>query len=206
MRREIRVAAAVLLGVLFAAVALYRVGTAFETDRSPQRPIAAAETPERTASTVPDAAAISFWNKPRALPDLQFADGDGRPVTLKALQGRPILLNIWAPWCIPCRQEMPALDRLQAEIGTSHLLVLPLSIDRRGLPAVRKFYEDKRLTSLGIYIDQSGEAASEIDNVGVPMTLLIDRDGREVGRRIGALEWDGPKIVALIRQHLGLPQ
>jgi hypothetical protein len=100
---------------------------------------------------------------------------------------------------------MPALDRLQVEIGASTLLVLPLSIDRRGLPAVKKFYEDQRLTSLGIYIDQSGDAADALDMVGVPMTLLIDRDGREIGRRLGALEWDDPKIVALIRQHLGLP-
>jgi len=99
---------------------------------------------------------------------------------------------------------MPALDRLQAELGVSQLMVLPLSIDRQGLPVVKKFYEGLGLTSLGIYVDQSGNASSALNAVGVPTTLLIDRDGREIGRKIGPAEWDSPEVVALLRDHLGL--
>jgi thiol-disulfide isomerase/thioredoxin len=174
------------------------------TNPSQQQRVEALPATEDQGSASADTSEFSFWDHPRVVPEIQFDDRHGHPLTLKAFRGKPIILNIWAPWCIPCREEMPALDRLQAEIGAAHLHVLPLSVDRRGLPAVEKFYRDQRLTSLGIYLDQSGDAASRIDGDGVPMTLLIDRGGREVGRRLGALEWDDPKVVMLIRQRLGL--
>jgi hypothetical protein len=99
---------------------------------------------------------------------------------------------------------MPALGRLQREFANSGLLVLPLSIDRRGAPAVRQFYRDLGLAGLGVYIDRSGEAASDLGAIGLPTTLLIDRDGQEVGRKSGLAEWDSRQIAALIRDHLGL--
>jgi thiol-disulfide isomerase/thioredoxin len=189
---------------LIIGAAFYRPETAIAVDRSSQWTFASATLQDDAETASADASEFSFWDKPRALPALHFTDRKGRPLTLRAFRGRPILLNIWAPWCIPCRKEMPALDQLQAEVGASHLLVLPLSIDRRGLAAVEKFYEQNRLTSLGIYLDRSGDAASELDTVGVPMTLLIDRSGQEVGRRLGGLSWDDPKVVAVIRKRLGL--
>jgi len=97
------------------------------------------------------------------------------------------------------------IDRLQATIDKSQLLVLPLSIDRKGAPVVKQFYEELGLKVLGIYVDQSGKASSELSTVGVPTTLLIDRDGREIGRKVGPAEWDSPEMIALIREHLGLP-
>jgi hypothetical protein len=100
---------------------------------------------------------------------------------------------------------MPALDHLQAEFGASQLLVLPLSIDRQGQPVVRKFYQDLGLTSLGIYVDQSGTASSDLSAVGVPTTLLVDRDGREIGRKVGPAAWDSPEVIAILRKHLELP-
>jgi thiol-disulfide isomerase/thioredoxin len=138
----------------------------------------------------------------RPLPDIRFADGAGRPRALTDFRGRVVLLNLWATWCAPCRREMPTLDRLQAALGGPDFEVVALSIDRAGIDAVRKFYGDVGVEHLGLYIDGTGKAASALGAVGVPTTLLIDRDGREIGRLAGTAEWDAPEMMAFIRRHL----
>jgi hypothetical protein len=94
---------------------------------------------------------------------------------------------------------MPALDRLQARLGGPDFQVLALSIDRKGIEAVKPFYLELGLGSLGIYLDRSGSAAHALNTEGVPTTLLIDREGREVGRKLGPAQWDEPDAIALIR-------
>jgi thiol-disulfide isomerase/thioredoxin len=143
-------------------------------------------------------------DKPRVLPEIRFSDGESHDLSLSDFRGRFVLLNIWATWCIPCRKEMPSLDRLQAVFDASQLLVLPLSIDR-GIPAVVRFYQELGLKKLGVYIDPSAKVARDLNVIGVPETLLVDRDGREIARQMGAVEWDSPAMVALVREHLGLP-
>jgi len=139
---------------------------------------------------------------PRPLPALAFTDADGAAKTLADFKGRVVLLNIWATWCVPCRAEMPALDRLQARLAGPDFQVLALSIDRKGIEAVKPFYLEFGLGSLGIYLDQSGSAAHALNTEGVPTTLLIDRDGREVGRKLGPAQWDEPNAIALIRRAI----
>jgi thiol-disulfide isomerase/thioredoxin len=197
MRRRTLVAAAAVIGVLAAGLILSRFGPQWVIGRPSGLQGAA-------GSSAADAFAFAFRDRPRPLPALHFEDGAGHPLSLGEFRGRPIVLNIWATWCVPCRREMPALDRLQAEFGKSGLLVLPLSIDRRGAPVVRQFYRDLGLVALGVYIDRSGEAIGDLEAVGVPTTLFVDRDGREIGRKIGPAEWDSPAIAALIRDRLGL--
>jgi hypothetical protein len=97
---------------------------------------------------------------------------------------------------------MPALDRLEGQLGGDDFVVLPLSIDRAGLPAVKRFYEELALQKLGIYVDSSGAASRALGAPGVPTTLLIDRNGREIARKMGAAEWDGPDMVALIQRQI----
>ena len=149
---------------------------------------------------------LSFWPAPRPVPNLRFADGTGRTLSLADSRGRPVVLNIWATWCVPCRKEMPTLNRLQAGFDKSVLLVLPLSIDRQGAAAVRRFYESLGLKALGIYVDASGEAANRIDAPGIPTTLFLDRGGREVGRKIGPADWDSRDIVKALRAHLRITE
>jgi thiol-disulfide isomerase/thioredoxin len=139
---------------------------------------------------------------PRPVPPLAFVDGEGAARTLADFKGRVVLLNIWATWCVPCRAEMPALDRLQAELGGPDFQVVALSIDRKGIEVVKPFYVELGLGSLGIYLDRSGTAARALGTVGVPTTLLIDREGRELGRKLGPAQWDEPAAVALIRRAI----
>jgi len=139
---------------------------------------------------------------PRPLPELHFVDGTGARHSLADFRGRVILLNVWATWCVPCREEMPALDRLQAALGGPDFEVVPLSIDRGGVSAVRSFYGELELRALRIYVDASGEALTKLGAVGIPLTLLVDRDGRELWRVVGPAEWDKPAAVNRIRSHL----
>ena len=140
---------------------------------------------------------------PQALSVLHFTDGEGRAMTLADFKGRFVLLNIWATWCVPCRTEMPTLDRLQAKLGGADFEVVALSIDQQGLPAVRSFFEEIKIKTLGIYVDQSGKAAPDLNAFGLPTTLLIDRQGQELGRLIGPAEWDSPEAISFIERAIG---
>ena len=148
------------------------------------------------------AGAFAFYEEPRPVPDLEFVDREGRRMTLEAFDGRTTLLNIWATWCVPCREEMPALDRLQAKLGGPEFKVVPLSVDRDGLPKIEAFYEELGLKELGIWNDPTASAAYDLGAVGLPTTLLLDPAGRELGRLVGPAEWDSPEMVAVLQRHL----
>jgi thiol-disulfide isomerase/thioredoxin len=139
---------------------------------------------------------------PKPIASIAFEDNQGRPRSLAEFRGKIVLLNIWATWCGPCRREMPSLDRLQGLLGGADFEVVALSIDRAGLDPVRKFYTDVGIRNLAIYIDRSGKATRELGTVGVPATLLIDRDGRELGRLVGPAEWDEPYIVRFLKHFI----
>lgn len=145
--------------------------------------------------------------EPRELPPLRFVDADGKATNLAQLRGHVVLLNIWATWCPPCRKEMPSLDRLQGSLGGEGLHVVALSIDKgdAALPAIKAFYASLGLQHLRVYNDSEGAAGFELGAPGVPVTFLLDRQGREVGRLTGPAEWDGAEAVALIRRQLARP-
>jgi thiol-disulfide isomerase/thioredoxin len=130
---------------------------------------------------------------------ITFNDVQGRSRSLADFKGKVFLLNFWATWCVPCRREMSALDRLQTALGGPDFEVVPLSIDRKGVETVGKFYAETGIRDLAMYIDVSGKSAREIGTVGLPMTLLVDRTGYEIGRIIGPVEWDAPEIAQFLR-------
>jgi thiol-disulfide isomerase/thioredoxin len=143
---------------------------------------------------------MEFLKEPRALPDVQFLDGQGRAVTLSDFHGKVVLLNVWATWCPPCRDEMPSLDRLQAKLGGPDFEVVALSIDEGGPFAVRSFYDELGLEALAVYIDQTVRAADKLGTPGLPTTFLVDRQGRVVATAVGPEEWDSQPVVAMIRR------
>lgn len=140
--------------------------------------------------------------EPKPVPEIQFQDGEGKELTLADFHGKVVLLNIWATWCGPCREEMPTLDRLQAKLGGSDFEVLALSIDRDGIPAITRFFGEVGVRYLTMYLDSSAKAAPALGAVGLPTSLLIDREGREIGRLVGPAEWDSPEMVEFIRSYL----
>jgi len=147
-------------------------------------------------------AAFVFRKQPEALPPIKFQDAEGKERTLADWRGKVVLLNLWATWCLPCRKEMPALDRLQRELGSDRFEVVALSVDRTGLAGARKFLDETKVEKLALYADGTARMANTLRAAGLPATLLIDRDGREVGRLLGPAEWDGEDAKRLIRWAL----
>jgi thiol-disulfide isomerase/thioredoxin len=138
---------------------------------------------------------------PKPAPQLQFEDASGRARSMADFRGKVVLLNIWATWCAPCREEMPALDRLQARLGGPGFEVLAVSVDQQGPEVARRFYAEVGIKSLAFYIDRSAKAAFQADVAGLPATLLIDAEGREIGRHLGAARWDSPEVMEALRKR-----
>jgi thiol-disulfide isomerase/thioredoxin len=147
-------------------------------------------------------AAFVFRKEPAPLPEFKFQDAEGKERTLADWRGKVVLLNLWATWCLPCRKEMPSLDRLQQELGSDKFEVVALSVDPKGLEASRKFLDQSKVEKLALYVDPSARANTELRAVGLPATLLIDAEGREIGRLLGPAEWDGEDARHLIRAVL----
>ena len=139
---------------------------------------------------------------PKDIPPLEFEDAGGRAHTLGDFKGKVVLLNLWATWCAPCREEMPALDRLQATLGGPRFEVVALSIDQQGPQIARKFYDEVGVKSLALYVDRSAQAAFKLGAVGLPSTLLVDARGREIGRHVGPAKWDAPEVLAELRRRI----
>ncbi|AOE85492.1 TlpA family protein disulfide reductase [Pseudomonas sp. TCU-HL1] len=145
-------------------------------------------------------AGLIVWPEPRPVEDVRFVDGEGKPRSLADFRGKVVLLNLWATWCVPCRQEMPTLDRLQAKLGGNDFQVVALSLDQGGLQVVRDFYREIGIQHLKIYLDEPMQAIQSIGAFGLPVTLLLDREGREIGRKAGAAEWDSPQVIEYVQE------
>ena len=140
-----------------------------------------------------------LYGSAQPLPDARFVDASGASLRLSAFRGKVLLLNVWATWCGPCRKEMPTLDRLQAKLGGGDFQVIPLSTDSRGFEAIDVFFREIGATHLGKFLDVYNEAMGNLNIVGIPTTLLIDRQGRELGRLVGPAEWDSPDMIAFLQ-------
>lgn len=139
---------------------------------------------------------------PAPVPEIHFLDRDEQERTLDDFRGRVVLLNFWATWCAPCVEEMPSLERLQAALAGEKFLVLPVSQDRAGLPLVRQFYREHELTGLAMFADRSSSAGRSFKLRGLPTSVLLDQDGRELGRFEGSADWSSQEAIALVRFFL----
>lgn len=136
---------------------------------------------------------------PKPLANLEFLDVNNQPVRLSELNGQARLINLWATWCAPCVKEMPSLDRLQAEMPRDRFLVIPISLDGPSKPKVVPFYKEQNLASLRIYYDKGRVAMSALNVTLLPTSILVDPEGRELGRLEGDADWDSPEGLALMR-------
>jgi thiol-disulfide isomerase/thioredoxin len=140
---------------------------------------------------------------PKPLPDLAFVDADDKPVKLSDYKGKVVLMNFWATWCAPCVKEMPSLNRLQAEMGKDKFVVLPLSLDGPTKRKVAPFYQDKKLDELGVYFDKGHKTMQAVDVNVLPTSILVDAQGRELGRIEGEADWEKPEALALMKAAVG---
>ncbi len=149
-------------------------------------------------------AAFLVHPAPREIADFSFEGDDGAAKSLKDWRGKVVLLNLWATWCVPCREEMPALDKLQQALGGDDFEVVAINIDRGGPDKARDFLKEIGVEKLALYTDPSGKLFSTVKAVGMPTTLLIDREGREIGRLVGPAEWASPEAKLLIEAAINM--
>jgi thiol-disulfide isomerase/thioredoxin len=149
-----------------------------------------------------EAAAVSIASEPHEALPLAFERADGSKASLADFRGRAVLLNLWATWCVPCRAEMPALDRLQAEAGGKRFEVVAVNVDTARLERRAAFLDGVGIKALARYADPSGDAFETLRQdgkaLGLPVTMLIDKDGCEIGAAAGAVKWDSADAEALV--------
>lgn len=203
LRRQLWIAA---LSALAAFAAVYVIAGPSDNEGGvPSSPPASAQAPAASGANKLSTGAMTtfvFKEPPAPLPDVQFVNAEGKPVSLKDWRGKVVLLNLWATWCTPCRAEMPALDRLQTALGSDKFEVVALVVDKSGLEGAKKFLDETKATKLKLYADPTARLGNELKVIGMPTSILIDREGREIGRLIGPAEWDTPEAKRLIEASL----
>lgn len=143
---------------------------------------------------------MAVHETPRSVEPFEFRDGAGNEYTLDDFRSRVVVLNLWATWCPPCREEMPTLDQLQERLGGADFEVVALSLDRRGESVVRKFYDDIGVEHLRLYLASGMDLISRLRAPGLPTTLVLDRRGREVARVVGKADWATPRMIRYLRR------
>ncbi|QIR84178.1 TlpA disulfide reductase family protein [Paracoccus sp. AK26] len=138
--------------------------------------------------------------EPAPVSDVEFNDPEGGTHTLADYKGKVVLLNFWATWCAPCREEMPYLDALQSEMGGEDFEVVAVATGRNAPDRIDKFYAETGLQNLPVLLDPRQQLARDMGVVGLPVTVLIDREGREVARLLGEADWSSEPAKTVIRQ------
>jgi thiol-disulfide isomerase/thioredoxin len=152
-------------------------------------------------------AALSVAPQPKPLPELIFMTPEGTKASLADFKGRTVLLNLWATWCVPCRQEMPALDRLQGLRGSKDFAVVAVNIDTTRLDRPKAFLEEIGVKNLTLYTDNTAGVFQTLKQegkvIGLPTTILIGKDGCEIGTMAGPAQWDSQDALALLAAITG---
>ena len=197
---------AVLAGLVVGAAAVYvnlaLSGNGEQTASAAQCQASMAEAEALAPFSRGDVAAMVPVTAPRLIEGLSFQDADGKPVTMADFRDQTVLLNLWATWCVPCREEMPALNNLQEALGSDDFKVLAINIDTGDVEKPRSFLEEIGVDSLGLYRDASMGVFNKLKKdglaFGLPVTLLIDEQGCLLSAMNGPAVWDGADAKALI--------
>ncbi len=154
-----------------------------------------------------EVAAVEIRKAPQPAPPLAFADPEGKPTALAAFRGKAVLVNLWATWCAPCLKEMPALDTLHRDLGGADFAVVAVNIDTRNLDKPKAWLAENKVAALPYYADpqaavfQTLRAAHKIE--GMPVSLIVDKEGCELGIIQGPADWASADAKALIKAATG---
>ena len=200
------VAIAALLGLLAGAAAVYvresRSGNGAGSETAAADCADARATAARITPLLKGQVAAMAPQTPRALPPLAFNDGEGKPSSLAALSGKTLLVNLWATWCVPCREEMPALDALQRDMGDASFQVVAVNIDMGSDEKPKAFLEEIGVKALALHRDSSMAVFNTLKKeglaFGLPATFLVDPKGCLIGAMNGPAAWDSEDAKALI--------
>src|ERR1700742_2817326 len=203
MRRIPYVIGAVLIGAVFGFAGVYGFGGLKRSQAGDSTCAGAVNLSQKTAPLAHgEVAALTMATAPLRLPDLTFEDANGKPKKLSDWRGRTVLVNLWATWCVPCRKEMPALDRLQTKLGGKDFEVVAINIDARDPEKPKNFLKEAKLSRLGYFSDEKAKVFQDLKAIGralgMPTSVLVDGQGCEIATIAGPAEWDSEDAVKLI--------
>ncbi|QUJ76858.1 TlpA family protein disulfide reductase [Sulfitobacter albidus] len=176
------------LGVLYTVAAL-ATSPALASDADLITPLIAGDMKKLAVHTPPKATSGAPF---------ELADGAGK-ATLEDYRGKYVLVNFWATWCAPCRKEMPHLSELQAELGGENFEVLTIATGRNSPQGIQKFFKETGISNLPRHQDPRQALASQMGIFGLPITVLIDPEGREIARLRGDADWASDSAKAIIK-------
>lgn len=194
MSRLSPVSLALFTGIAVSLAACDRQSAA---DTQPQAAVSGIERAEREP--------VSRDFAGETLPDFTAWDPQGESLDLASLKGQPVLLNLWATWCAPCKAEMPVLDAIAAE-NQGRLRVVTVSQDIKGEAVVVPFFEEGKFAHLEPWLDMKSDLSFSTGVTDMPTTFLYDASGREIARVTGAFDWEGEEAAALIAEAMGNPR
>lgn len=135
---------------------------------------------------------------PKALPEFELVGMQDEARSLSEFQGKWTLVNFWATWCAPCRHEMPSLDALQGALGGEDFTVVTVATGRNAVPAITEFFAEAGVTRLPVLRDPKAQLARQMGVAGLPVTVILNPEGQEVGRLIGDADWNSADAQAVI--------
>jgi thiol-disulfide isomerase/thioredoxin len=177
--------------IITAAAAVASIGLL--TSHAPSSAPPAAPSPKSGVASI---GKLQWAETPQVLPATTFSDEKGTTRTLRDFGGRVLVVNFWATWCAPCIEEMPSLDALEASLGGDKFAIVAINQDRNGAEVARPFLEKNGWSHLALYTDPRSQAVRDMAVRGLPTSLIIDGEGREVARLEGTAHWDSPEMVA----------
>ena len=159
--------------------------------------------PVHAVSNPPEALSrLQPLRHPHLAPDIAIADGRGRLKMLDAFRGHYLLVNLWATWCSPCVRELPALAALQTALKGRGLDIVAVNVGHADAKTIRVFLAAHQAESLGVWRDPAHAFIRSFDAYGLPTSILIDPEGREIARVVGTAKWDAPSAIRYFRHLL----
>ena len=143
--------------------------------------------------------------KPAAVPQVAVSDASGARLSLASFKGKYVLLNLWATWCGPCVKELPALAKLKASAGSANFAVVAVDVGRNTTGEARSFLDTHDAKALDTYVDSNIALLRAFNAFGLPLTVLIDPQGREIGRAVGPAQWDNKDAIAYFKALASKP-
>ena len=130
-----------------------------------------------------------------------FKDANQKDVDLTDYKGKLIILNFWATWCAPCKEEMPSLDKLQKNIHLTNLKIFPINISSKNLTKSENFFKELKIKNLDIYFDSPITLAKKFSLRGVPTTILFDKEGKEFARIVGSIDFNNKEFINWLKSY-----
>ena len=132
---------------------------------------------------------LVIYDKPKEYKDVFFKNRLNEETNLIKYEGKLLLMNFWATWCEPCKEEMPSLDKLSVDINFNNLVILPINIGQEKINKIKEFYIKTNIENLDIFYDTDVRLAKKFLLRGLPTTLIINKDGGEIARVVGSIDF-----------------